>query len=74
MITENNNWHTKLLKELPLSPELQAHFAKQNYNTLDDVLQNKVSSLLNQQGFTYHILQELLEFLKTNNLENHLQE
>lgn len=71
---ENTNWHTKLLKELPFSPELQKQFAIQNYSTLGDVLQNKVSDLLRQSGFTYHLLQEVLEFLKKNNLEDDLQE
>jgi len=74
MKKENTNWHTKLLKELPLSPELQKQFAIQNYSTLGDVLHNKVSDLLRQPDFTYHLLQEFLEFLKKNNLEDDLQE
>lgn len=69
-----NSWLNTLVKDLPFKEELKSHFQKQGYKNLEEILQHKVSVLMSQPGFTYHMLQDFLEFLKQNNLASQLQE
>ena len=57
-----------------LTKELKSHFQKHNYKNLQEVLQHKISVHMNQPGFTAHMLQDFLEFLKANNIAQLLKE
>lgn len=65
---------TEPLCDLHLSKELKTHFLQQGYRNLQDVLQHKVSIFMSQPGFSYHMLQDFLQFLKQHKLTTHLQE
>jgi hypothetical protein len=45
-----------------------------HFETLDEMLQINVSDLMKKPGFTYHVLQEFVQFLEKRNLANLLKQ
>ena len=62
------------IKDLSLSQEFKLLADSLHYKTLDEMLQVKISILLKKPGFTYHILQELVQFLERKDLANLLKQ
>ena len=62
------------IKDLPLSLEFISLADSLQYNTLDEMLKVKVSILLKKPGFTFHMMQELVQFLEKKNLANLLKQ
>ena len=61
------------IKELPFSEDFKSGAEKLNFQTLGDIIQNDVASLLKLHGFTFHMMQELVQFLEINNLSHLLR-
>ena len=62
------------IKDLPLTDDFKSVACNLNIKTLDEMLQVKVKLLLEKPGFTYHLLQELIQFLEEKGLANLLKE
>lgn len=62
------------INELPFSNEFKALVASHNINTLNELLKFQALQMLNQLGFTYHLLLELVQFLKEKGFSGLLQE
>lgn len=62
------------IKDLSLSGEFKSLAASLQYKTLDEMLQVKVSQLLQKPGFTFHMMQEFVQFLEKRNLANLLKQ
>jgi hypothetical protein len=56
------------ISELGLSETFNRIANRHGFRNLQDILNWPVSVLLLHEGFTYHIYQELMEFLKKNEL------
>lgn len=56
------------IDKLDLSESFKQMASQQHFRTLLDILNWPVSLLLLHEGFTFHIYEELIKFLKKNNL------
>jgi hypothetical protein len=61
------------ISELGLSETFNRIAIRHGFRNLQDILNWPVSVLLEHDGFTYHIYQELQEFLKKNELQDLLK-
>ena len=61
------------INDLELSNEFKSLVNSLNYNTLNDLLQEKASLLLKKPGFTFHLLQELIQYLEKRDLADLLK-
>ena len=61
------------INNLELSNEFKALADSLNYNTLNELLQEKASLLLKKPGFTFHLLQELIQYLEKRDLADLLK-
>ena len=57
----------KPLQELSLSDSFKKMAYRNDFNTLQDIVNWPVNVLLQHEGFTYHHYQELRSLLKENN-------
>ena len=64
----------QLIKDLPFSEELKFFSKKIGAGTLAEITAIPVKNLMQSQGFTYHILQELITFLEDRRLAGLLKE
>lgn len=62
------------IKDLPLSAEFKSLADSLHYKTLDEMLKVKVAVLLKEPGFTFHMMQELVQFLEKRDLANLLKQ
>lgn len=62
------------INNLPLSSEFKSLADSLQYKTLDEMLHVKVSQLLQKPGFTFHMMQELVQFLEKGDLANLLKQ
>jgi hypothetical protein len=62
-----NTWLYQPIKELPFNQAFISTAEKLGYSNLDDMLSVHVGALLKQPGFTYHMMQELVQFLEEKN-------
>lgn len=62
------------INDLPLSGEFKSLADSLQYKTLDEMLHVKVSQLLQKPGFTFHIMQDLVQFLEKRDLANLLKQ
>jgi len=58
------------IKELPFSKEFRLFAEKQQLKTLEELLKLKVADFIKLPGFSYHILQEYIQFLEERQLAN----
>ncbi len=56
------------INDLPFSEDFKTTAVKQNFKTVGDILQKDVASLLKLPGFTFHMLQELVQFTEKNKI------
>ena len=71
---KNSIWLTTSIKYLPLSKQFKTHAEKNDYNTLQDMLKYKAIDILNQEGFTHHLMQEYVQFLEEKKLTHLLKQ
>ena len=62
------------IKNLPFSEDFKSVSQKFGFNTLGELIDKPVAELLKIDGFTYHLLQELIQFLEEKGLANLLKE
>jgi hypothetical protein len=67
-MNKSGNILTLPIDSLPLSNEFKTMAQQQYFRTLEDILNWPVAVLLMHEGFSYHIYEELLKYLKNNNL------
>ncbi len=56
------------IRELPFTEDFKSFSQKLGVNTIGDIINIPVAELIRSEGFTYHALQELIKFLKEQNL------
>jgi len=61
------------INNLQFSNEFKAFAHSHHFNTVAELLEEKVSLLLKKPGFNFHMLQELIQFLEQRNMTNLLQ-
>ena len=72
-ITENEILNLSI-KNLPFSEDFKSVSQKSSFNTIGEIIDKPVAELLKIDGFTYHLLQELIQFLEEKGLANLLKE
>ena len=65
---------TKPLAHFFLSDEFEEMCSLNGFKTLQDIVENHVSDLLNKPGFTLRILKELIKILERHDLEKYLKD
>jgi len=60
--------------ELPFSPGFLTMASENGIPTLSNLLARKVHEMMNLDGFNYHLLDELVKFLRQNGLTQYLKE
>ena len=56
------------INDLPFTEGFKSFSKKIGVNTVLEIISIPVKKLMLSEGFTYHLLQELVEFLEKNNL------
>ena len=75
MVSKNEKkFKAQSIKQLHFSEDFKQVAKKLDFKTLDEILQNDAASLLKLAGFTYHMMQELVQFLVKNNLAHLLKQ
>ena len=72
-ITENEILSQKI-SDLPFTEDLKSLSQKFGFKTIAEILVTPVPELLEIDGFNYHLLQELIQFLEEKGLANLLKE
>ena len=62
------------ITELPFTEEFKSVSQKLCFNTIGEMLDKPAAELLELEGFTYHLLQELIQLLEEKGLANLLKE
>ena len=62
------------IKDLPFSEAFKLFSKKMGVNTLTEMTAIPVKKLMHTEGFTYHSLHELVQFLEERGLTNLLKE
>jgi DNA-directed RNA polymerase alpha subunit len=62
------------IKSLPFSEEFKSVLRRSGLNTIGEIIDKPATELLKIDGFNYHLLQELIQFLEEKNLANLLKE
>lgn len=72
-ITENEILSQKI-SDLPFTEDLKSLSQKFGFKTIAEIIDKPVPELLKIDGFTYHLLQELIQFLEEKGLAHKLKE
>ena len=62
------------ISDLPFTADFKSFSQKLGVKTIGEMVAIPVAELIKSEGFTYHSLQELVQFLNKNNLEHLLRE
>ena len=62
------------ISNLPFTEDFKSFSKKLGVNTIGDLVALPVGTLIKSEGFTYHSLQEIVQFLKEKDLDNLLKE
>lgn len=62
------------IQDMPFSEEFKFMAASHSFQNLHDVLEVEAPDLLRKPGMTYHMLQELVQFLEENGQAHLLKE
>ena len=62
------------ITELPFTEEFKSVSQKLGFNTIGEMIDKPAAELLELDDFTYHLLQELIQFLEEKGLANLLKE
>ena len=74
MPTKENEILSQKISDLPFTEDLKSVSQKSGFNTIGEIIDKPVAELLKIDGFTYHLLQELIQFLEAKGLANLLKE
>ena len=72
-ITENEILNQKI-SDLPFTEDLKFLSQKFGFKTIAEIIDKPAAELLKIDGFTYHLLQELIQFLEEKGLANLIKE
>ena len=72
-ITENEILSQRII-DLPFTEELKSFSKKNGFKTIREIIDKPATELLKIDGFNYHLLQELIQFLEEKGLANLLKE
>lgn len=72
-ITENEILNQSI-KNLPFSEDFKSVSQKFGFKAIREIIDKPVPELLKIDGFTYHLLQELIQFLEEKGLANLIKE
>jgi DNA-directed RNA polymerase alpha subunit len=62
------------IRNLHFSEDFKSVSQKFGFNTIGELIDKPVAELLEIDGFNYHLLQELIQFLEEKGLANQLKE
>ena len=62
------------IKNLPFSEDFKSVSRQSGFNKIGEIVDKPAAQLLEIDGFTYHLLQELIQFLEGKDLANLLKE
>ena len=62
------------ISNLPFTEDFKSFSQKLGVNTIGEMVDIPVAEMIKSEGFTYHALQELIQFLKEKGLVNLLKE
>lgn len=62
------------IKNLPFSEDFRSVSQQSGFKTIAEILDKPIPELLEIDGFNYHLLQELIQFLEEKGLANLLKE
>lgn len=74
MPTQENEILNLSIKSLPFSEDFKSVSQQSGFNTIGELIDKPVAELLKMDGFTYHLLQELIQFLEEKGLANLIKE
>ena len=63
-----------IISDLPFTDQFKLTATKLNFKTLADILKVSSASLIKMPGFTYHFLQEFIQFAETNGIAGLLKD
>ena len=67
---KNDNILNKPIADLPFTDDFKSVAQKLDFKTIGDMAAVHVANLLELDGFTYHMLQEFVQFMQENNLSH----
>lgn len=74
MATKEQEILNLFIKNLPFSEDFKTVSQKFGFKTIAEIIDKPASELLKIDGFTYHLLQELIQFLEEKGLANLIKE
>ena len=74
MPTTKNEILNLSIKNLPFSEDFKSISQQSGFNKIGEIIDKPAAELLKIDGFTYHLLQELIQFLEEKGLANLLKE
>ena len=74
MLTKENEILNLCIKSLPFSEDFKSVLLQSGFNKIGEIIDKPAAELLKIDGFTYHLLQELIQFLEVKGLANLLKE
>jgi hypothetical protein len=63
---ETNDFFLQPIQDMPFSEEFKSMASSLRFRNLHDVLEVEGADLIQKPGMTYHIIQELVQFLEEN--------
>ena len=74
MATKEQEILNLFIKNLPFSEDFKSVSQQSGFNKIGELIDRPAAELLKIDGFTYHLLQELIQFLEVKGLANLLKE
>jgi DNA-directed RNA polymerase alpha subunit len=74
MATKEQEILNQSIKNLPFSEDFKSVSQQSGFNKIGELIDRPAAELLKIDGFTYHLLQELIQFLEVKGLANLLKE
>lgn len=74
MPTKEQEILNQSIKNLPFSEGFKSVSQQSGFNKIGEIIDKPAAQLLKIDGFTYHLLQELIQFLEGKDLANLLKE
>jgi hypothetical protein len=66
----NDIWLVKPIKDIPFTDDFKLVSEKLGFKTIADISALHVSTLVELDGFTYHMLQEFTQYMQQHNLSH----
>jgi DNA-directed RNA polymerase alpha subunit len=74
MPVKENKILNQIISDLPFTEDLKSFSKKNGFKTIREIIDKPATELLKVDGFTYHLLQELIQFLEEKGQANLLKE